>query len=99
MNQQVEEVIATMSKNKHYKAYTEGILRASLIRKDLEKHPTEYYPEKVRGLNKAYIETAREIIRQGDKFIDSTNDFDLGLEVSMAVENYRALLSSLNKDN
>tara|TARA_R100000808_G_C2140639_1_gene148459 strand:+ start:977 stop:1246 length:270 start_codon:yes stop_codon:yes gene_type:complete len=87
-----------MSTNKHYKAYQEGILRARLIRKDLEKHPTEYYPEKVRGLNKAYIETAKEIIRQGDKFIDSTDNFELGLQVATAIENYRALLSTLNHE-
>ena len=40
-----------------YKAYNEGILRASLIRKDLAKHPTEYYPEKVKGLIEAYFST------------------------------------------
>ena len=28
----------------HYKAYREGIQRASLIRKDLLAHPTEYFP-------------------------------------------------------
>ena len=50
--------------NKHYKAVHEGIVRARLIRRDLKNHPTEYYPEKVRGLNKAYISTVKEIIKQ-----------------------------------
>ena len=75
-----------MTNDKYHQAFEEGILRARLIRQDLEKHSTEYYPEKVRGLNKAYIETAKEIIRQGDKFIDSTNDFELGMEVAMTIE-------------
>ena len=73
----------------------ESITRASLIRKDLEKYTTEYYPEKVRGLNKAYIQTAKEIIRQGNFFLDKKGDFMLGLEVSQIVENYQALLGSL----
>ena len=87
-----------MSKEKEiYKAYKEGIHRASLIRKDLEEHPTEYYPEKVRGLNKAYFETAREIIRQGEKYLDITTDFERGVKVGVAIENYRALLFKLDK--
>ena len=86
-----------MSTNKHYKAFEEGINRASLIRKDLHKHPTEYYPEKVRGLNKAYFETAREIIRQGEKYLDITTDFERGVKVGVAIENYRALLFKLDK--
>lgn len=80
-----------------YKAYKEGIHRASLIRKDLQKHPTEYYPEKVRGLNKAYFETVREIIRQGEKYLDITTDFERGIKVGVAIENYRALLFKLDK--
>tara|TARA_B100000029_G_C17358529_1_gene881648 strand:+ start:577 stop:852 length:276 start_codon:yes stop_codon:yes gene_type:complete len=84
-----------MSTNKHYKAFEEGINRASLIRKDLHKHPTEYYPEKVRGLNKAYIETIKEIIRQGEKFLDSSDNFLIGLKVASTIENYRAFLSTL----
>jgi len=85
-----------MDPDGHYKAVQEGITRARLIRKDLEKHPTEYYPEKVRGLNKAYISTVREIIRQGDMYIDSNVDFWRGMEVAQIVENYRAFLSTLN---
>ena len=87
-----------MSREKEvYKAYKEGIHRASLIRKDLQEHPTEYYPEKVRGLNKAYFETAREIIRQGEKYLDITTDFERGVKVGVAIENYRALLFKLDK--
>ena len=82
--------------NKYYKAVKEGIVRASLIRKDLEKHPTEYYPEKVRMLNKTYIQTVKEIIKQGDLYLDNDPDFWLGLEVAQIVENYRAFLSTLN---
>jgi hypothetical protein len=85
------------SESEHYKAYQEGIVRARLIRKDLKNHPTEYYPEKVRGLNKAYIQTVKEIIRQGELYLDKTQDFEAGIEVAMAVENYKAFLSTLRK--
>jgi len=83
------------SAGKHFKAYQEGIVRARLIRKDLKNHPTEYYPEKVRGLNKAYIETVKEIIRQGEAYLDKTQDLEAGLEVAMAIENYKAFLTTL----
>ena len=81
---------------KHIKAFQEGIMRAKFIRQDLAKTLTEYEPEKVRGLNKAYIETIKEIIRQGDLFIDSTEDFEVGLKVAITIENYRSFLGSLN---
>lgn len=81
-----------------YKAVQEGINRARLIRRDLKQHPTEYYPEKVRGLNKAYIATVKEIIKRGEIYIDKDIDFDLGLDVAMIIENYRAFLSTLNPE-
>ena len=87
-----------MSKeNEVYKAYKEGIIRASHIRRDLNKYETEYHPEKVRGLCKAYIKTAQEIIRKGEKYLDISNNFEIGMEVAMAIENYRALISKLKK--
>ena len=92
-----------MSSNDYYKAVQEGITRASLIRKDLDKHETEYYPEKVRLLNKTYISTVKEIIRQGELYIKSlglwTNPEQAlkRLEVEQVVENYRAFLSTLEK--
>ena len=81
-----------------YKAYKEGVHRASLIRKDLKKYETEYYPEKVRGLCKAYLKTAQEIIRKGEAYLDVSNNFAVGMEVAMAIENYRALISKLKKN-
>tara|TARA_A100001037_G_C14818375_1_gene486502 strand:- start:375 stop:650 length:276 start_codon:yes stop_codon:yes gene_type:complete len=81
---------------KHYNSIQEGILRARLIRKDLEKHPTEYYPEKVRGLNKAYVSTIKEIMRQGELYLDCNPPLLEGMEVAMIVENYRAFLCNLN---
>lgn len=80
-----------------YKAYNEGILRASLIRKDLTKYTAEYYPEKVRGLIKAYFSTMKEIIKQGEKYIDTTTNFEEGLRVVIAIENYRSLMSRRKK--
>ena len=88
-----------MSIQLHYDAIQEGIIRARLIRKDLKRHPTEYYPEKVRGLNKAYISTIKEIIRQGDLYIDLCEDILLGLEISVTIENYRSFLYTLNSDD
>lgn len=85
-----------MSKSlKHLLAFREGIQRARLIREDLKKTLTEYEPEKVRGLNKAYISTIKEVIKQGNLFVDKTNNFDLGLKIVVIVENYKAFLSTL----
>jgi len=87
-----------MSKaEEHYKAVQEGILRARLIKQDLYAHPTEYYPEKVRGLVKAYIATTKQVIREGEKFLDLTEDFERGLEVAQIIENYRALHFKIKK--
>ena len=83
----------------HYKSMKEGINRARLIRKDLQKTLTEYEPEKVRGLNKAYISTVKEIIRQGECFLDQYEDFELGLKVATTIENYKAFLSTLPNKN
>ncbi len=81
--------------NDHFKAFKEGISRARLIRLDLRKTLTEYEPEKVRGLNKAYIETIKEVIRQGELYLDHTEDFPLGLKIAITIENYKAFLSTL----
>ena len=87
-----------MSKgDEHYKAMQEGILRARLIKQDLNEHPTEYYPEKVRGLVKAYIATTKQVIAEGEKFLDLSEDFERGLEVAQIIENYRALHLKLRK--
>ena len=78
-----------MTAEEHHEEMQGGIFRASLIRKSLEDHPTEYYPEKVRALNKSYIKTAKEIIRQGELFLDKTQ----------ITENYKNLLLKLGKTN
>ena len=83
----------------HYNSIKEGINRARLIRKDLQNTLTEYEPEKVRGLNKAYIATIKEIIRQGELFLDKSEDFELGLKVATTIENYKAFLSTLPNQN
>jgi len=80
-----------------YNIYREGILRARLIRQDLERHPTEYYPDKVRGLNESYIDTIKEVIKRGDEYIDMDANFEKGLEVAQVVETYKAFLSTLGK--
>tara|TARA_R110000824_G_C14748227_1_gene628261 strand:- start:23 stop:283 length:261 start_codon:yes stop_codon:yes gene_type:complete len=79
----------------HYKSFKEGIQRAKLIRRDLAKTLTEDQPQKVRGLNKAYIETLKEIIRQGEFFLDTSDNFLLGLKVAITIDNYKAFLSTL----
>jgi len=80
-----------------YKAIQEGILRARLIRRDLRKYPTEYYPEVSRGLVKAYLATISQIIKEGEKFLDDGEDFDRGLEVAQIIENYKAFLLKIKK--
>lgn len=85
--------------HRHYKALKEGIGRARLIRRDLKKTLTEYEPEKVRGLNKAYLDTIKEVIRQGEHYLDKSDDLELGLKVAITIENYRAFLGSLPKLN
>jgi len=82
----------------HFKAFKEGISRARLIKRDLRKTLTEYEPEKVRGLNKAYIETIKEIIRQGELFLDKSTNFKVGLKIAVTIENYKAFLSTLDYD-
>jgi len=86
-----------MNEEEHYRCLQEGIIRARLIREDLKLHPTEYFPEKVRELNKTYIATAKEIIRQGNFFLDKSEDFELGLKVATIVEGYRNLLLTLGE--
>lgn len=81
----------------HYKRIEEGITRARLIKEDLREHPTEYFPEKVRVLNKTYIATVKEIIRQGNFFLDKSGDFELGLKVATIIEGYKNLLRRLEK--
>jgi len=81
---------------KHLKAFKEGIHRARLIRQDLRETLTEYHPEKVRGLNKAYIDTIKQVIKQGNLFLDKTDNFELGLKIAITIENYQAFLSALD---
>ena len=69
-----------------YGAYKEGIVRASHIRRDLNKYTTEYYPEKVRGLCKAYIKTAQEIIRKGEEYLDISNNFEILLFIRSIIK-------------
>ena len=84
-----------MTPDDHYKAVYLGIARARNIRKELQEHPTEYYPEMVRSLNQAYLSTIRGIIRQGDLYIDTSDDFEKGIEIATIVENYRAFLITI----
>ena len=83
----------------HLKAFREGIQRARVIREDLKKTLTEYEPEKVRGLNKAYIGTIKEVIKQGNLFLDKTDNFELGFKIAITIENYQDFLSTLPNIN
>ena len=84
---------------KHFKAFREGIKRARLIREDLKKTLTEYNPKKVRGLNKAYIETIKQVITHGELYLDyERKNLQRGIKVAITIENYRAFLSSLEKN-
>ena len=83
----------------HHNLFLEGISRARLIREDLKNALTEYEPRKVRGLNRAYIETIKEVIRQGEYYLDKGNDFKLGLKIGITIENYKAFLSTMPRLN
>ena len=65
----------------------------------IAKTLTEYHPEKVRGLNKAYIDTIKQVIKQGNLFLDKTDNFELGLKIAITIENYQAFLSTLPDKN
>jgi len=86
-----------MNDKEHHDRFQEGILQASFIRQELAEHLTEYYPEKVRELNKSYIAVAKEIIRHGEFFLDKSGDFELGLKVATIVEGYKNLLRQIDK--
>ena len=85
--------------NDHLDLFKEGIHRAKLIREDLKLSLIEQDLKKIKGLNKSYIDMVKETIRQGEYFLDKSNDFKLGLKVAITIENYRAFLSTLSKKN
>jgi len=80
----------------HLKLFKEGIHRAKLIRGDLKASLMDQNFNKIKGLNKAYVDTVKEVIRQGEYFLDKSNDFKLGLRVAITVENFRAFLSAIS---
>lgn len=84
---------------KAYKNMQECIRRASYIRTEIRKTSKIKEKKKYESLNLYYIQTIEELIRQGDQFLDSSEDLDLGLEVIQVIENYSCLLSMLNKGN
>lgn len=87
-----------MTLKEHLRAYEEGIRRATLIKRDLSKHPTEYFPEKVRILNHSYIETAKQIIYHGEEYLKNVTKCRKDeIQIAITVENYRAMLASLPK--
>jgi hypothetical protein len=83
--------------NDHLDLFKEGIHRAKLIREDLKLSLIEQDLKKIKGLNKSYIDMVKEIIRQGEYYLDKSNDFQLGLKIAITIENYRAFLSALSK--
>lgn len=85
--------------NDHLDLFKEGIHRAKLIREDLKLSLIEQDLKKIKGLNKSYIDMVKETIRQGEYFLDKSNNFKLGLKVAITIENYRAFLSTLSKKN
>ena len=80
----------------HLKLFKEGIHRAKLIREDLKKSLIERDFKKIKGLNLSYIDMVKEVIRQGEYFLDKSNNFKLGLKVAITVENFKAFLSVLS---
>jgi len=83
----------------HLNLFKEGIHRSNLIREDLKKALIRKNLKKIKGLNKSYIDMIKETIRQGECYLDKSNDFKVGLKVAITIENYRAFLSALSKKN
>ncbi len=83
----------------HLNLFKEGIHRAKLIREDLKLSLIEQDLKKIKGLNKSYIDMIKEVIRQGEYYLDKSNDFKLGLKIAITIENYRAFLSTFPKRN
>ncbi len=81
--------------SEHLKLFKEGIHRAKLIREDLKESLIDQNFNKIKGLNKAYVDMVKEIIRQGEFFLDKSNDFKLGLRVAITIENFKAFLSAI----
>lgn len=81
----------------HLKLFKEGIHRAKLIREDLKASLIDQNFDKVKGLNRAYIDMVKEVIKQGEYFLDKSNDFKLGLKVAITVENFKAFLSTFSR--
>tara|TARA_R110000824_G_scaffold398117_1_gene601795 strand:+ start:1252 stop:1539 length:288 start_codon:yes stop_codon:yes gene_type:complete len=88
-----------LSARDHFNLFKEGIHRAKLIREDLKLSLIEQDLKKIKGLNKSYVDMLKETIRQGEYYLDKSNDFKLGLKVAITIENYRAFLSALSKKN
>lgn len=86
-----------MKDRSHMDGFQEGIMQACFIRGELEEHLTDYYPEKVRELNKFYFEVVRKIIKHGELLIDEIEDFEVGLKISEIVERYKEVLRELGE--
>lgn len=83
------------SSTDHLNLFKEGIHRSRLIREDLNGALIEQDLKKIKGLNKAYLDMLKEVIRQGEYYLDKSNDLKIGLKVAITIENYRAFLSKL----
>ena len=84
-----------LSPTDHLNLFKEGMHRAKLIREDLKSSLIKQDLKKIKGLNKSYVDMLKEVIRQGEYFLDKSNDFKLGLKVAITIENYRAFLTTL----
>ena len=89
--------IFVQTSSDHLKLFKEGIHRAKLIREDLKRALIEQDFKKIKGLNRSYIDMAKEVIRQGEYFLDKSNNFKLGLKVAITVENFKAFLSTVSR--
>lgn len=83
------------SSTDHLNLFKEGMHRSRLIREDLKGALIEQDLKKIKGLNKAYLDMLKDVIRQGEYYLDKSNDLKIGLKVAITIENYRAFLSEL----
>tara|TARA_R110001592_G_scaffold32260_3_gene113128 strand:- start:2413 stop:2694 length:282 start_codon:yes stop_codon:yes gene_type:complete len=85
----------------HLKAFNEGALRMKMIRKEIvnmmfdEKRFS--YLNKISLSKNILIDTTRELISQGEKYLSACKNTDEHVRVAIDVDEYRGMLNELVK--
>lgn len=89
-----------MNRHQHLKAFYEAIVRCKLIRKDLEKINSNIevlnYKKQRDFAEDAYIQTLREIVNRGKKYLSLNPEADESIRVAIDLEKYSSILEGLS---